>query len=102
MYYSAYGIRRASERDAEELRHLAALASQRPVRGRVIIAEQRGQIRAAFSVDDGHAISDGSHGSGRLVSALRLRAKGIRAHERTPSLSARLLGAIPRRQRASA
>jgi hypothetical protein len=99
MYYSAYGIRRASERDAEELRHLAALDSQRPVKGRVLVAERRGEILAALSVDEGHAITDPSQPTGSLVAALRARAHGMHAHERTPSLRARLLAAIPHRQR---
>jgi hypothetical protein len=94
MYYSAYGIRRASERDADELRHLAALDSDRPVRGRVLVASQRGRILAALSLDDGHAIADPSKPSAPLVAALRTRARGIRAHERSPSLRARVRAAL--------
>src|SRR3954465_7377594 len=97
MYYSALGIRRASERDAEELRHLAALDSQRPVRGRVLVAERRGEILAALSVEDARAIAAPSKPTGSLVAALRARAHGVRAHEQTPSLRARLLAALPRR-----
>ena len=94
MYYSAYGIRRASERDAEELRHLATLAAKRPVRGRVIVAEQRGRIAAALSLDDDHAISDRSSSGSSLLAALRIRARGIRAHEQTPSLRSRVRAAL--------
>src|SRR4051794_30363170 len=94
MYYSAYGIRRASERDAEELRHLAALDSRRPVRGRVLIASRRGRILAALSLDDGRAIADPSKPTAPLVAALRTRARGIRAHERTPSLRTRVRAAL--------
>jgi len=94
MYYSAYGIRRAFERDAEELRHLAAIDSQRPVRGRVLVATQHGEIRAALSLDDGNAIADPSKPSGSLVAALRARARGVRAHEHTPSLRARVRAAL--------
>src|SRR3954468_15669126 len=102
MYYSTIGIRRASERDAEELRHLAALDSQRPVRGRVLVAERRGEIVAALSVDDGRAIAHPSATTGSLIAALRLRARGVHAHDLQPSLRARVLAAIPRRQRAAA
>src|SRR4051794_5090248 len=51
-------IRVATPADREDLRRLAELDSALALRGMVLVAEGDGQIRAAWSVDEGRAIAD--------------------------------------------
>ena len=51
-------IRVATPADLDDLRRLAALDSARALLGTLLVAESDGEIRAAYSVDEGRAIAD--------------------------------------------
>jgi hypothetical protein len=51
-------IRRATPDDEAALARLAALDSARIPAGAVLVAESRGELRAALSLEDGEAIAD--------------------------------------------
>ena len=51
-------IRVATPADLDDLRRLAALDSARALLGTVLVAESDGEIRAAYSVEEGRAIAD--------------------------------------------
>ncbi|MBX5469515.1 MAG: hypothetical protein IRZ21_06415 [Thermoleophilaceae bacterium] len=61
-----------------ELVRLAALDSQPPLLGPVLVAEAGGAARAAVSLDDDRAIADPFHASAPLVELLRLHAASLR------------------------
>ena len=79
----ALTIRVAVPEDADALVRLAALDSNRPPRGLVLIAEVEGEPWAALSLDDGHAVADPFRLSGDLVWMLAQRARGLRRRERS-------------------
>jgi hypothetical protein len=97
---NTYRIRIATEDDADALRRLAELDSQRPLGSdRILVGEIDGTPAAALSLATGQAIADPFKPTGHLVATLRTRAAGLVAVERTPSLRDRLrpvrLGARP-------
>jgi hypothetical protein len=92
---SANSIRYSTDRDYDALRELAELDSQKPLRGRVLVALHGGAPVAALSLDDGRVIADPFQSTGHLVANLRMRAGAIRAFEVTPSVRERVLGALP-------
>src|SRR3954447_8839973 len=67
-------IRVATPADGEDLRRLAALDSARPPAGAVLVAESDGEIRAAWSIDEGRAIADPFRPTAGLVALLAARA----------------------------
>ena len=77
--HAAVTIREAYPDDDAALRRLAALDSRSPLTGRVILAEQDGELRAALSLDDGTAIADPFRFTASLVALLRLHAGGLAA-----------------------
>jgi hypothetical protein len=81
---TTYVIRGATVNDARALERLAALDSQRRLRGRIVVGEIDGRIAAAVSVDDGRVVADPFQHTGNLVTHLRMRARGILAAERMP------------------
>jgi hypothetical protein len=87
---NAYVIRLATDDDAADVERLAALDSARPPSGRTLIGEIDGSPAAALSLSDGRVVADPFTRTDLLVVHLRLRAQGILAHEREPSLSARM------------
>jgi hypothetical protein len=87
---NTYTIRRATGDDAEALRRLAALDSQRPIAGPVLIGEIDGAPAAALSLATGRAIADPFRPTAYLLATLRTRAAGVLAVERRPSLRDRL------------
>jgi hypothetical protein len=89
-----YVIRRSNESDADALRRLADVGGHTPLSGDVLVAEKDGKIAAAISLSDGRSVADGVRRIPDAVTLLRLRAGTLRAIERTPSLSRRLLAAI--------
>jgi hypothetical protein len=91
---NSHVIRRASESDEASLLRLAALDSQRPLEGPVLAAEIDGAVAAAISLRDGRMIADPFARTGTLTTLLRMRASGLRAHDRTPSVAARMRAAL--------
>ena len=92
---SANSIRYATGQDQDALRNLAELDSQKPLDGRVLVAQHDGTPAAALSLDDGRVIADPFQRTDYLVAHLRMRAGAIRAFEITPSLRERLVAALP-------
>jgi hypothetical protein len=70
-------VRYAREGDTEALAALADLDASHPPRGAVIVAEAAGELWAAVSLDDGHAIADPSRPSGELTFRLAERAREL-------------------------
>lgn len=64
-------IRIATGADAASLARLAALDSSGLLEAPVVVAEIRGDLRAAMSLSDGAAIADPFHPSAALVALLR-------------------------------
>jgi hypothetical protein len=96
MYASTtHAIRLATDDDAAALRRLAALDSQRPLSGPVLVGEIGGATVAALSLSDGRTIADPFVPTAHLLASLRVRATGLLAVERTPSLRRRLRDAVP-------
>ena len=102
MYPSHYAVRLATADDTAALRRLAALDSAAPLDGPVLIGEISGTPVAAIALKDDRTIADPFIATAHLVTTMRLRAKGIRAVERTPSLRVRIRDAVPVPARAAA
>jgi hypothetical protein len=94
-----YVIRRATDADDVVLARLAALDSQRPLEGATLIGELHGEPVAALSLADGRSIADPFRPTAHLVAAMRVRARGLLAVDRTPSLRDRLIAGLPVRYR---
>lgn len=91
-------IRDVAEADAADLLRLARLDAQaRPPDGRIIVAEDRGVVVAAMSVENGATIADPFRATAPVVVMLRLRAEQMRAStprsQRSTLLSLRRLRA---------
>ena len=71
-------IRNASPTDDAQLRHLAALDSTRPLRGKVLLAEVDGSPVAAVSVASGRAVADPFLPTAHAVQMLRLHAANLK------------------------
>jgi hypothetical protein len=76
-------LRLAVPADAEALDRLAQLDSRRAPRGAVIVAEVGGELWAAISIDDGHAVADPFRPTGELVALLAERARQLSRAQRT-------------------
>jgi len=75
-----FTIRFAYPDDEVPLRRLAAYDSQRPLTGRVLVAEVAGEIWAAVSIEhDRRAIADPFRRTAGLVSLLKQHAAGVPA-----------------------
>jgi hypothetical protein len=70
-------LRYAGDDDTEALAALADLDSSRAPRGAVIVAEVDGELWAAVSLDDGHAIAHPFRPSGELTFRLAERAREL-------------------------
>jgi hypothetical protein len=97
---NSYSIRPAILADAGALERLAELAAQPPLEGAVLVAELHGDIVAALGIDDERAIAEPFRPTAHVVATMRVRAEGMRAAARTPSLRERLLLGLPRSYRA--
>jgi hypothetical protein len=73
---------------------LAELDSQRPVTGPALVGEIDGRPAAAISLEDGRVVADPFRPTANLVALLRMRARGLRAQERTPALRDRLRAGV--------
>ena len=85
-----HDVRLASPDDAESLQNLAALDSQAPLTGDVLVGHIGGVPVAALSLTTGRAIADPFRRTSHVVVQLRLRASGIAAYNRTPLLRDRI------------
>jgi hypothetical protein len=74
----ALTLRHAVPADADELDRLAQLDSRRAPRGAVLVAEVGGELWAAISLDDMHAVADPFRPTGELVALLVARARQLR------------------------
>ena len=75
---------------------LAFLDSADPLTGRILIGEIDRVPAAAMSLDEGRIVADPFQKSDALRVHLRMRAAGIQAHERTPSVRDRIRAAMRR------
>ena len=71
-------IRIATPADLDDLRRLAALDSARALLGTVLVAQSDGEIRAAYSVEEGRAIADPFVPSAGYVELLKARSALLR------------------------
>ena len=90
---STLTLRYAVAADAEALDRLAQLDSDRAPRGVVLVAEVPGELWAALSLDDGHAVADPFRPTGELVALLVERARGLRDRAAEAAPNARCKGA---------
>ncbi len=79
---SSLTLRMAVPADADALDRLAQLDSRRAPRGAVIVAEVGGDLWAAISIDDGHAVADPFRPTGELVALMIERARQLRRAQR--------------------
>jgi hypothetical protein len=91
---NAYVIRIATEDDAYTLRQLAALDGKRQLVGETLIGEIDGRPAAAVSLTGGRVVADPFEPTSQLVALLHMRARAMRAYERTPSLRQRMLAGV--------
>ncbi len=75
-------IRRAAASDAAALARLAALDSSRAPRGDILLAEVAGELWAAVSLENFHAVADPFRPSGELAFVLIKHARRLRRAER--------------------
>jgi hypothetical protein len=75
-------IRFATPDDEPALDRLAQLDSSRTPRGAVMVAEVNGELWAALSLDDSHAVSDPFHSSAEALWMVAERARGLRRERR--------------------
>jgi hypothetical protein len=87
---NAYVIRPATIDDRSILERLAALDSQKPLSGRVLIGEIDDIPAAAISMADGRVIADPFKLTAQLVPVLMMRRRSLLAFAERPSLPARL------------
>jgi hypothetical protein len=84
-------IRVATPADIDDLRRLAALDSARALFGTVLVAQSDGEIRAAYSVDEGRAIADPFVPTAGLVELLKARTALLRGERVAPTGARRRL-----------
>ena len=70
----AFTIRLAYPDDAVALRRLAAMDSQRPLSGRILVAEVAAELWAAVSIEEGRAVADPFRRTATLVRVLEAQA----------------------------
>lgn len=88
-------FRYATPADAVALTELAQLDSSRAPRGDVIVADAGGELWAAVSLDDGHAVANPFRPSGELTWRLMERAREINKESRgTPQRTWRASPAV--------
>jgi hypothetical protein len=75
-------IRHARAEDADAISTLAQLDSSRAPRGDVLVAEVAGELWAAISLEDGHAVANPFRPSGELTFRLAERARELRGVSR--------------------
>jgi hypothetical protein len=99
---NSYSIRLATDADADALRRLAQLDSQAPLEGSILIGELHGEPVAALSLADDRTVADPFRPTAHVLATMRVRAQGLRAVYRTPSLRERLIRGLPATYRTGA
>lgn len=94
LHPAHFTIRTARPEDADALRRLAALDSQSPIDGPVLVGELDGEIAAAVATDGRRAVADPFRPTAQLMAYLRVRAGAARAVAAQPSLRERLLAGV--------
>ena len=90
-------IRYARPDEADAIAELAQLDSSRAPRGTVIVADVKGELWAAVSVDDSHAVANPFRPSGELTfTPARARSRGPRRRARPHAAPPRRLAAHAR------
>jgi hypothetical protein len=84
-------IRQARPSDTHALFRLAQLDSTRAPRGRVLVAVVGGELWAAVSMDDLHAVADPFRPTREIVMLLALRATQLRQAALPPAEAARVV-----------
>lgn len=92
---NTYRIHLATDEDAAGLHTLAELNSHAPLVGRVLIAYVDGTPAAAISVEDQTVLTHPDVYTDYLVPCLRARVHALLAYQAEPSLSKRILAAVP-------
>jgi hypothetical protein len=93
---TAYVIRPARDEDEPALRRLAYLDSADPLVGRILVGEIDQVPAAAMSLDERRIVADPFQKSDALRVHLRMRAAGLEAYERMPSVRDRIRAAMRR------
>jgi hypothetical protein len=93
---TAFRVRPARSQDEPALRRLAFLDSADPLTGRILLGEVDGVPAAAISLEENRIVADPFQKSDALRVHLRMRAAGIVAHERMPSVRDRIRAAMRR------
>jgi hypothetical protein len=88
-------IRHATPDDASALLHLATLDSAPVPQGTVLVAEVAGQLWAAVSLEDYHAVADPFRPTGELVWLLVERARDLQRAQRGRGRGRRGRRALP-------
>ena len=91
---TSYTIRGARASDLRDLERLAALDSQPPLHGRILVGEIDGRPEAAMSLDDDRLVADPFVRTDALAAHLRTRARGIHAAAGYPAMRDRLRRAL--------
>ena len=91
---TTYVIRGARISDARDLERIAALDSQRPLDGHILVGEIDGRAEAAMSLDDGRLVANPFIHTESLAAHLRIRARGIHAAEDFPAVRDRIRRAV--------
>jgi hypothetical protein len=78
----ALTLRFAGPADTDAIDRLAQLDSRRSPRGPVLVAEVGGELWAAMSLDDRHAVADPFRPTGELVALLAERGRQLRRASR--------------------
>jgi hypothetical protein len=91
---STYKIRLAVSEYGPNLRRLAALDSQAPLSGPVLMGELDGVPAAALALSTGRVVADPFRPTADLVATMRVRAAALGA-DRKRSLRDRLRAALP-------
>ena len=91
---ASYKTRMAVAEDAPNLRRLAALDSQSPLSGTILMGEINGVPAAAISLTSGRVVADPFRPTAELVATMRLRAAALTGERRRTSLRDRIAGGL--------
>jgi hypothetical protein len=82
----AITIRRAVPADGQTLTRLALLDSARELRGTILVAESRGKVHAAWSLEERRGVADPFEPTADDLALLRTRAQLLHAGIQRPRL----------------
>jgi hypothetical protein len=91
---NAHDIRLETDPAAPDLRWLTQLDMARPIVTPALVARLEGVPVAALSLVDGRSAADPFQETAAMLTVLRLRARGLRAAGRQPSLRERMRAAV--------